>query len=172
MSAHGAVSHPDNVYMWPCITKPTKGRTAQLYAMARNRWSGSACVIFSFWYKKYILKEQSSYIILKFRSIKRIIQGCRFSDFCRNSDFLRPSDFFFFFSRACIVCVTTMRVNWWLSGQFWLRKSSSFFSVWYYSQSFHCFLHFLISSIILLTLNPNNFWMKQASALKVASSHE
>ena len=26
----------------------------------------------------------------------------------------------------CIVCVTTMRVNWWLSGQFWLRKSSSF----------------------------------------------
>ena len=30
------------------------------------------------------------------------------------------------FFRACIVCVTTMRVNWWLSGQFWLRKSSSF----------------------------------------------
>ena len=33
--------------------------------------------------------------------------------------------FFFFFFCACIVCVTTMRVNWWLSGQFWLRKSSS-----------------------------------------------
>ena len=57
---------------------------------------------------------------------------------CRFSDFFRPSDFFFSFlfsllpppppppPRACIVCVTTMRVNWWLSGQFWLRKSSSF----------------------------------------------
>ena len=34
--------------------------------------------------------------------------------------------------RACIVhvCVTTMRVNWWLSGQFWLRKSSSLDPHW------------------------------------------
>ena len=61
------------------------------------------------------------------------IQRCRFSDFSQNSDFFRRSDFFsppffFFFFLcvcACIVCVTTMRVNWWLSGQFWLRKSSS-----------------------------------------------
>ena len=51
-------------------------------------------------------------------------QECCFSDFCRNSNFFRPSDFFFSplfifpFPCACIVCVTTMRVNWWLSGQF------------------------------------------------------
>ena len=31
--------------------------------------------------------------------------------------------FFFFCVCACIVCVTTMRVNWWLFGQFWLRKA-------------------------------------------------
>ena len=37
-----------------------------------------------------------------------------------------PIFFFFFRACTCIVCVTTMRVNWWLSGQFWLRKSSSF----------------------------------------------
>ena len=47
--------------------------------------------------------------------------------FFRPSDFSPPPPLFFsFFPRACIVCVTTMRVNWWLSGQFWLRKSSSF----------------------------------------------
>ena len=50
---------------------------------------------------------------------RKKIQGCRFSDFFRPSDFF----FFFFFFCACIVCVTTMRANWWLSGQFWLRKS-------------------------------------------------
>ena len=55
-------------------------------------------------------------------------QGCRFSDFCRNSDFFRRSDFLCVCVCvcACIVCVTNMRVNWWLSGQFWMRKSSSF----------------------------------------------
>ena len=65
--------------MWPCITKPTKSRMAQFCVMARNRWSGSAWVIFRFW---YILKEQSFfYIILKFGSIKRIISRviCCFS---------------------------------------------------------------------------------------------
>ena len=41
------------------------------------------------------------------------------------SDFFRPSDFPPPPSLACIVCVTTMRVNWWLSGQFWLRNSSN-----------------------------------------------
>ena len=66
-------------YLWPCITKPTKSRMAQFCVMARNRWSGSAWVIFWFW---YILKEQSFfYIILKFGSIKRIISRvfCCFS---------------------------------------------------------------------------------------------
>ena len=66
-------------YLWPCITKPTKSRMAQFCVMARNRWSGSAWVIFRFW---YILKEQSFfYIILKFGSIKRIISRgfCCFS---------------------------------------------------------------------------------------------
>ena len=48
------------------ITKPTKSRTAQFYAVAKNRWSRSACVIFRFW---YILKEQPFYIILKFGTI-------------------------------------------------------------------------------------------------------
>ena len=65
--------------MWPCITKPTKSRMAQFCVMARNRWSGSAWVIFRFW---YILKEGSFfYIILKFGSIKRIISRvvCCFS---------------------------------------------------------------------------------------------
>ena len=65
--------------LWPCITKPTKSRMAQFCVMARNRWSGSAWVIFRFW---NILKEQSFfYIILKFRSIKRIISRvfCCFS---------------------------------------------------------------------------------------------
>ena len=74
------------LYMWPCITKPTKSRMAQFCVMARNRWSGSAWVIFRFW---YILKEQSFfYIILKFGSIKRIISRgfCRFS----RTIFLRP----------------------------------------------------------------------------------
>ena len=43
-----------------------------------------------------------------------------------------PTFFFFFLFFLLPVhvhvlyCVTTMRVNWWLSGQFWLRKSSSF----------------------------------------------
>ena len=61
-----------------------------------------------------------------------ILQGCRFSDFFRRSDFFffslfsPPPLFFQCFLCACSVCVTTMRVNWWLSGQFWLRKSSSF----------------------------------------------
>ena len=66
-------------YLWPCITKPTKSRMAQFCVMARNRWSGSAWVIFRFW---YILKEESFfYIILKFGSIKRIISRvvCCFS---------------------------------------------------------------------------------------------
>ena len=66
-------------HMWPCITKPTKSCMAQFCVMARNRWSGSAWVIFRFW---YILKEQSFfYIILKFGSIKRIISRvfCWFS---------------------------------------------------------------------------------------------
>ena len=66
-------------HLWPCITKPTKSRMAQFCVMARNRWSGSAWVIFRFW---YILKEQSFfYIILKFGSIKRIISRvfCCFS---------------------------------------------------------------------------------------------
>ena len=59
------------------------------------------------------------------------MQGCRFSDFCRNSDFFFFPFFFLFFFVSfppCMYCihVTTMRVNWWLSGQFWLRKSSSF----------------------------------------------
>ena len=34
--------------------------------------------------------------------------------------------FFFLLPPCMYICVTTMRVNWWLSGQFWLRKSSSF----------------------------------------------
>ena len=32
----------------PCITKPTKSRIVQFWAMAKNRWSGSAWVIFRF----------------------------------------------------------------------------------------------------------------------------
>ena len=58
------------------ITKPTKSRTAQFYATARNR---SACVIFRF---QFILKNQSFfYILLKFGNIKRIISSgfCCFS---------------------------------------------------------------------------------------------
>ena len=31
-----------------------------------------------------------------------------------------------FFVHVYCMCITTMRVNWWLSGQFWLRKRSSF----------------------------------------------
>ena len=68
-----------HMHMWPCITKPTKSCMAQFCVMTRNRWSGSAWVIFRFW---YILKEQSFfYISLKFGSIKRIISKvfCYFS---------------------------------------------------------------------------------------------
>ena len=68
----------------------------------------------------------------------RNLQECHFPDFCRNSDFFRLfSPLFFVIVVACIVCVTTMRVNWWLSGQFWLRKSSSFFSIlsYFFEQS-------------------------------------
>ena len=67
--------------MWPCITKPTKSCIAQFCVMARNRWSGSAWIIFRFW---YILKEQSFfYIILKFGSIKHIISKVFFCCFSR-----------------------------------------------------------------------------------------
>ena len=62
-----------------------------------------------------------------FHDFSTVYQGCHFSDFCWNSDFFWRSDFYFlFFVCAWIVCVATMPVNWWLSGQFWLRKSSSF----------------------------------------------
>ena len=61
------------------------------------------------------------------------MQGWLYTIYFRDAVFFRPSNFLFFPlppppppPRACIVCVTTMRVNWWLSGQFWLRKSSSF----------------------------------------------
>ena len=51
--------------------KTTKSRMAQFCVMTRNMWSGSAWVIFRFWYN---LKEQSFfYIILKFGSIKHVI---------------------------------------------------------------------------------------------------
>ena len=69
-------------YKWSIVTlhhKTNKKCMAQFCVMARNRWSGSAWVIFRFW---YILKEQSFfYIILKFGSIKRIISRvfCCFS---------------------------------------------------------------------------------------------
>ena len=59
--------------------KTNKSCMAQFCVMARNRWSGSAWVIFRFW---DILKEQFFfYIILKFGSIKRIISRvfCCFS---------------------------------------------------------------------------------------------
>ena len=67
-----------HAYMWPCITKPTKSRIAQFCVMARKMRSGSAWVIFRFW---YILKEQSFYIILKFGRMERIISRvfCCFS---------------------------------------------------------------------------------------------
>ena len=46
-------------------------------------------------------------------------QECRFPTFVGIPPFFSPLFFFFFpFPRACIVCVATMRVNWWLSGQF------------------------------------------------------
>ena len=60
-------------------SKKKKSRIAKFCVMAKNRWSGSACVIFRFW---YLLKEQSFFcIILKFGSIKRIISRgfCCFS---------------------------------------------------------------------------------------------
>ena len=87
-------------YLWPCITKPTKSRMAQFCVMARNRWSGSAWVIFRFW---YILKEQSFfYTILKFGSIKRIISRvfCCFS----RPVFLR-SDGSCYHSTCPIICL-------------------------------------------------------------------
>ena len=61
------------VQMWPYITKQIESRIAQFCAMAKNMWSGSALVMFIFW---YILKEQSFfYIIMKFGSITRIISS-------------------------------------------------------------------------------------------------
>ena len=66
-------------YNDPASQNQPKSRMAQFCVMARNRWSGSAWVIFIFW---NILKEQSFfYIILRFRSIKRIISRvfCCFS---------------------------------------------------------------------------------------------
>ena len=78
--AFGAVfASSCHMWPWPCITKPTKSRIAQFCVMAKNKWSGSAWVIFRFW---YILNEQSFYIILKFGSIKCIISRC----FCRFLD--------------------------------------------------------------------------------------
>ena len=87
----------------------------------------TTCLLYLYIYLSFYLSYNLSIYCLIY-----IYQGCRFSDFCRNSDFFRPSDFFFLSPPpppppgACIVCVTTMRANWWLSGQFWLRKSSSF----------------------------------------------
>ena len=67
--------------------------------------------------KKIKLKEAEESLATTM-SILNGKQGCRFSDFCQNSDFFFSSPPPFFFFCACIVCVTTMRVNWWLSGQF------------------------------------------------------
>ena len=53
--------------------KPTQTCIAQFWAMAKNRWSGSAWVICRFW---YVLNEQSFiYILLKFGSITRSISS-------------------------------------------------------------------------------------------------
>ena len=84
--------------MWPCITKPTKSRIAQFCVMAKNKWSGSAWVIFRFW---YILNEQSFYIILKFGSIKCIISRC----FCRFLDHVDQYFYSLMMVVAIIACV-------------------------------------------------------------------
>ena len=82
-------------YMWPCITKPTKSRMTQFCVMARNRWSGSAWVIFRFWYILLLLayetccyttsrrcrSKEQSFFYSNPGSIKRIISRvvCCFS---------------------------------------------------------------------------------------------
>ena len=75
--------------MWPCITKPTKSRIAQFYVMAKNRWSGSACVIFRFW---YILKEQSFYIN-KFGSLVFLHKLCKLRRICVDTECLHAENF-------------------------------------------------------------------------------
>ena len=59
------------LHMWPCITKPTKSRIAQFCVMAKNRWSGSAKVIFIF----YIFWKSNPHSTYSWslEAIKRII---------------------------------------------------------------------------------------------------
>ena len=60
-----------------------------------------------------------------------INQGCRFFRLLSEFWLFQTFRLFFFFPLLSFVppvhvlytCVTTMRVNWWLSGQFWLRKA-------------------------------------------------
>ena len=66
--------------MWPCISKPTKSRTAQFYVRVKNRWNGSPFSIFRF---SYFMKEQFFvFIIPKFGIIKQMGSGLFFC-FCR-----------------------------------------------------------------------------------------
>ena len=83
------------------LNHKTKSCTAQFCAMAKNMWSGSACVIFRF---RYILKEQFFfYIILKFGSIKCIISSC-------SCCFSKPM-FFSLIVFAIVACVLSLPYN-------------------------------------------------------------
>ena len=65
-------------------------------------------------------------VVVMMMMMGMIIRDAVFPTFSGPSDFSPPPFFFPPSPVHVLVCVMTMRVNWWLSGQFWLRKSSSF----------------------------------------------